>query len=244
MAVDRETLVSELLQLGVRPGGLLMVHASLRAVGPVDGGAVGLLHALRAAQGEAGTLVMVLGADADEPFDAAETEVDVQDMGWLAEVFRTQAEVLVSDHAAARWGAWGPLAPELVAEPPLHDYHGPEGTLQRLVDHDGQVLRLGADPDTLTLTHLAEYLADLPNKRRVRRRYVRADIGEQWIESLDDDDGIVAEPDYFAAVLASFLAAGRARVGTVGASRAELLDARGFIAFAVPWLERHLPGAK
>ena len=60
-------------------------------------------------------------------------------------------------------------------------------------------LRLGADENTITLCHWAEYLADIPNKRRVRRRYVREDIGEQWIESLDDCEGIAyySGDDYF-----------------------------------------------
>ncbi len=34
--------------------------------------------------------------------------------------------------------------------------------------------------------------ADLPDKTRVTRRYVRADGREQWIECIDDCDGIGA----------------------------------------------------
>lgn len=43
--------------LGVRPGDLLMVHASLRSVGPVEGGADALLHCLLSAGGPGGTLM-------------------------------------------------------------------------------------------------------------------------------------------------------------------------------------------
>lgn len=236
-------LIAQLHDLGVRPGDVLMVHASLRAVGPVANGAAGLLSALTAALGLEGTLTMMLGADPDDPFDAQQTPVDVEDMGWLAETFRTSEGVRVSDHAAARWAARGPLAGALIDSPPLHDYHGPQGTLQRLVDHGAKVLRLGADPDTLTLTHLAEYHARLPHKRRVRLRYVRADSGVQWIESLDDTDGIVDVAGYFEGVLATFLAQRRAATGPVGQCTAELIDARGFIDFAVPWLERVLRSA-
>ena len=39
-------LVGDLKRLGVAPGDVVMVHASLRAVGPVDGGAAGLVAAL------------------------------------------------------------------------------------------------------------------------------------------------------------------------------------------------------
>ncbi len=43
-----------------------MVHASLRAAGPVDGGAEGVLEALDRAVGPDGTLLMILGAEIAE----------------------------------------------------------------------------------------------------------------------------------------------------------------------------------
>ncbi len=48
-------LTADLRRLGIRAGDLLMVHASLKAVGPVDAAIV--LAALRAAVGPAGTLM-------------------------------------------------------------------------------------------------------------------------------------------------------------------------------------------
>jgi|JI10StandDraft_1071094.scaffolds.fasta_scaffold382259_3 aminoglycoside 3-N-acetyltransferase len=232
------TLADELRAVGLAPGATVMVHASLRRLGPVPGRAAGVLDALRDAVGPAGTLVMVLGADADDPFDALQTPVDIEDMGVLAEVFRTHSGVEVSDHALARYAAWGPGAPALLRDPVLHDYHGPGSVLERLVGADGQVLRLGADIDTLTLTHYAEYRAKLPYKRRVTRRVLRADIGEQSIESLDDDDGIVGDGAYFERILEDYLVASHARAGRVGQCTAELIDAAHFVDFAAHWLER------
>ncbi len=46
------------------------------------------------------------------------------------------------------------------------------------------MLRLGADVDTVTVTHWAEALARVPHKRRVRHRYGRVDIGCQDRESM------------------------------------------------------------
>jgi aminoglycoside N3'-acetyltransferase len=101
---------------------------------------------------------------------------------------------------------------------------------------------LGAYPDTVTLTHLAEFLADVPNKRRVRRHYIYADGRAQWIDSLDDSDGIKVwdKGDYFPQILLDFVAAGKARVGQVGNCTAELFAAPEFVAFAVAWMEEHL----
>ena len=74
----------------------------------------------------------------------------------------------------------------------------------------------------------------------MRRRYVR-DTGAQWIDSLDDTDGIVewAGGDYFSQILLDFLATEQARSGRVGNCTAELLPGAPFVAFAVAWLQTH-----
>jgi aminoglycoside N3'-acetyltransferase len=256
-------LVEDLHDLGVAAGDLVMVHASLRKIGPVDGGASGVLDALEHAIGRRGTLLMTLGARDDwgwvnerpeaerpalladaTPFDAATTPAD-PDIGVLAEVFRTRPGTLVSDHPEGRFGAAGPLAEQLLADVPWDDYYGTGSPLHRFLDAGGRVLRLGADLDTVTLLHYAEYLAPLPTKRRVRRlRRVGPPAGPQLrvVESLDDSDGIVDHPegDYFALILASYLAEGRARVGRVGGASSELIEASDLVPYAVTWMTEHL----
>jgi aminoglycoside N3'-acetyltransferase len=235
-------LVTQLKALGILPGDVVMVHSSMRKVGPVVGGAAGMLEAMQQAVTSEGTLLMVLSADEDEPFDALTSPVDIEDMGILAEVFRTHPGTLVNDHAADRFAALGRDASFLLNPTPLHDYHGPGSVLERLTERDGKVLRLGANPDTVTLTHYAEYLATVKDKVRVRRRYVRADIGEQWIESLDDTDGIAtwSGGDYFLQIFLDYRASGAAHIGPVGRCTAELLHARDFVRFAVEWMNKNL----
>ncbi|WP_104205241.1 AAC(3) family N-acetyltransferase [Billgrantia saliphila] len=74
--ITRATLTHELKSLGVQTNETLMVHAGLRKVGPVEGGADALLDALLEVVGSEGTLLMVLGADADVPFDAQESPAE------------------------------------------------------------------------------------------------------------------------------------------------------------------------
>jgi aminoglycoside N3'-acetyltransferase len=235
-------LMRQLRELGISVGDVLMVHASMRKVGSVEGGALGLIDALRSAVSRDGTLLMVLSAADTEPFDALRSPVDINDMGVLAEVFRTYSGVSVNDHPADRFAAIGPAARHLLEPTPLHDYHGPGSVLERLTLEGGKVLRLGANLDTVTLTHYAEYLANVPDKVRVRRRYVRADTGEVWIESLDDTDGIATWDlgDYFPQVFLDYRATGAVRLGPVGGCEAELFDAAAFVRFAVDWLNRNL----
>ncbi len=258
-----EHLVADLGRLGIIGGDVVMVHASLRAIGPVDGGADGVIDALEAAVGSSGTLLMTLGARDDwgwvnerpegdrpdllrhaEPFDHLLTPAD-PDVGVLAEVFRTRPGTKVSDHPEGRFGAWGALADMLTDEVPWDDYYGPGSPLERFIQAGGRVLRLGADLDTLTVLHYAEYLAPVSSKRRVRRHRVVA--GRQGpelrvIACLDDNDGIVDHPgeDYFAVILRNYLATGRASLGVVGGATGELIDAADVVEFAVAWMAEHL----
>jgi aminoglycoside N3'-acetyltransferase len=257
-----QDLARDLRALGVVPGDTIMVHASLRSVGPVAGGGRGVVLALDEAVGPDGTLLMGIGARDDwswvngrpeperpgllaeaVPFDYLVTPAD-PDIGVLAEVFRQTPGTLVSDHPEGRFAARGRMASQFLSDVPWDDYYGPGSPLERLVDAGGKVLRLGADPDTVTLIHYAEYLAEVADKRRVRRyRRVAAPDGPviRVVECLDDSDGIVESPDdYFERILDDFLESCPARRGRVGNSRSELLDAPALVAFAVAWLSEHL----
>ena len=56
--IYRDTLIQQLLELGVQPGGVLLVHTAFSKVKPIEGGPVGLISALHSALGPQGTLVM------------------------------------------------------------------------------------------------------------------------------------------------------------------------------------------
>jgi aminoglycoside 3-N-acetyltransferase len=256
-------LVDDLRRLGVRAGDVLMVHASLRAIGPVTGGADAVLDALDEAVGEDGTLLMVLGARDDwdwvndhaeseragllagaPSFDADETPSD-PDVGVLAEVFRQRPGTVVNDHPDGRFGARGHGAIGLLEATPWHDYYGPRSPLDRLCQEGGKVLRLGADLDTVTLLHLAEYYAFVDNKRTVRRHHVVAAEGERavvHVDGLDDSKGIVdwVGEDYFAVLLRAYLASDRTATGLVGGAQSELIDATDLLEFATKWMTEHL----
>ena len=260
-----EDITADLRRMGVADGDLLMVHASLRAIGPVDDGADGVIDALEAAVGADGTLFMNLSARDDwgwvndlpeseraellhdaPPFDFMVTPAD-PDVGVLAEVFRTRPRTKVSDHPEGRFGASGRLADALVDDVPWDDYYGPGSPLERFVQAGGRVLRLGADLGTLTVLHLAEYLAPLPMKRRVRRHRVvtgREHPELRVVECLDDCDGIVDYPDedYFEVILREYLATGTTATGVVGRAASELIDAADVVEFGVAWMVEHLGG--
>ena len=263
-----ERLLADLRRLGVEPGATVMVHASLRSLGLArtgfgEGGADLILDALEAAVGGDGTLLMLLGTDypqdwvnlrpveeraallaGSEPFDHLAAPAH-HEVGWLAETFRRRPGTIVSDHPSGRFGARGARAEALLADQPWHDYYGPGSPLQKLCDWGGRILRLGANPDTVTALHYAEYLARIPTKRRTRWDYLLADPAgprHVWIECLDDSEGIAAwdGEDYFAIILKTYLETKRARQGRVGRADSELIEAADLVAFGAAWMERNL----
>jgi aminoglycoside N3'-acetyltransferase len=244
LMLSHAELRQQLSDLGLRAGDLVIVHASMRKIGPVDGGAGTLLGAILSAVGadrSLGTVVMLLGSRDGDVFDPNSSPA-APEMGVLAEIFRQYPGVRVSDHPACRCAAAGVLSPDLTAPGPLHDYYGPGSFLAIFLQHQGKILRLGANIDTVTLTHHAEYLAQVSPKKRITRTYITRDRGKIAVESLDDSAGIQQWPggDYFGQITADYLGAGNGRQGRVGQCKAELLDGPDFCRFAVTWMEHHL----
>lgn len=253
----------QLLDIGVRPGDLLMLHASMRRIGPVTGGAQGLIALIEEVIGDAGTLMMIAGAEngwdwihkhpveeraalvaAAPPFDAWTTPA-YHEVGVLAEQFRQMPGTLVTNHPEGRFIARGAKAEALLADAPWDDYYGPGSPLQKLCEWDGRILRMGADPETVTALHYAEYLCSLPEKRRVTRHVNMGTPGQpdvRTVSCLDDEEGIVdwAGEDYFALITKAYLESGKGERGLIGLANAELLNAADLVAFGTDWMTRHL----
>lgn len=159
--LTKTEVVDQLRALGVKPGVVLLVHTSFRAVRPVEGGPAGLIAALRDALGPEGTLVMPswTGSD-DEPFDPAETPAS-EDLGVVADTFWRMPGVQRSDHLFA-FAAAGPHAARINADPLPLPPHIPASPVGRVHDLDGQVLLLGVGHDADTTLHLAELIAGVP----------------------------------------------------------------------------------
>jgi aminoglycoside 3-N-acetyltransferase len=181
--LSRAAVADQLRVLGVKAGGVLLVHTSFRAVRPVEGGPLGLIEALRNALGPDGTLVMPSMTDDDDaPFDPA-TSRSAPDLGVVADTFWRLHGAARSKHPFA-FAAIGPHAAAITADPlpiPPHIAASPVG---RLHDLDGQVLLLGCAHSENTTLHLAEILADVPYRVprhcTVRKdgRPLRIDYGE------------------------------------------------------------------
>ena len=263
-ALDEERLADELRALGVRPGGVLLTHSSLRSLGPVQGDSRAVVRALRTALGPEGTLVVptftpensdtspeyrrrVRGLTAPQvaqvrrrmpPFDPARTPA--RSMGQLAEEVRVHPGALRSEHPQTSFAAVGPLARRIVTSHEPRCHLGEESPLARLYDAGAEVLLLGVGFARCTAFHLAEYRVP---ERPVREYHcvVRIDGARTWWSytdvALDDSD--------FADVGASFEKSGApVRTAGVGGTTARLFAFRAAVDHAVRWLPAHRPGPR
>jgi aminoglycoside N3'-acetyltransferase len=170
--LTKDAIVAQLRSLGVRPGSVLLVHASFRAVRPVENGPVGLIEALREALGPDGTLVMPSWTGSDnEPFDPLTTPAS-RDLGVLADTFWRMPDVKRSDHPFA-FAALGPHSAHIVSDLLPLPPHRAESPVGRVRELDGQVLLIGVGQDANTTLHLAELLAGVSYRMQKHIKVMR-----------------------------------------------------------------------
>jgi aminoglycoside 3-N-acetyltransferase len=259
--ITKSRLMQDLQELGLRPGQLIMLHASVRAIGWIVGGPDVVLDALLEVLTPSGTLMMYVGwevnieefytwsADRQSAYLAECPPFDPQryraQRKWsiLTEYLRTRPGVHRSGNPGASVAAIGAKARWITEKHPLQFGYGPGSPLAKLVQAGGQVLLLGAPLNTITLLHYSEHMAAVPNKRTTKYKVPLLQHGKRvWfeVEEYDTSQGIVdwEGGDYFPAIAQAFLDSGHGCTGLVGAARSHLFDAAELHAFAVQWMER------
>lgn len=264
--VTRSRLVGDLERLGVRPG-VAMVHASLRSLGWVVGGAQTVVEALLECLGPAGTLCAQASWD-DIPFGHAgwpagwrgayEAEMPPFDPalsaaapyeGRLAERIRTWPGARRSANPATGLAAIGARAAELTTGHRLDDGFGSGTPYSRLVAHDAQVVLLGAPVRSISLLHHAEAIARAP-KRWTTYRLPLAGRGWVAIREIDVWQGVYRYDDVLpgaaaplGVIAAAALCARIGRRGRVGEATAYAFPAADLTGFAAAWIEQRFSRA-
>ncbi|MHA6764975.1 AAC(3) family N-acetyltransferase [Streptacidiphilus sp. PAMC 29251] len=189
--IARGRLVDELGRLGIRPGGVLFVQASLRSIGQVRGGPQTVVEALREVLGPEGTLVVgtatpqnSLGSpeyaadtaamdltrkiayrSAMEPFDNLRSPSSPQAGYTVSEAVRTTPGAQRSAHPQTSFAATGPRAEAIVRGHLLECHLGEDSPMGRLYECRAQGLLLGLDSWKFTPYHLATYYPPNPPVR-------------------------------------------------------------------------------
>jgi aminoglycoside 3-N-acetyltransferase len=234
-----DQLSAHLLALGVRPGGVLLVHSSLKSLGPVEGGAGTVIDGLLAALGEEGTLLMpALTYERVTPenpvFDVMLTPANV---GIIPETFRRRKSTSRSIHPTHSVCGTGPLTQVLLA-PHFEDNTpcGKNSPFHKLPEIGGQILMLGCGLEPNTSMHAIEelvepvYLYDPPveyelimvDNSTLRKSYTPHNF-HGWVQRYDRVSEILTPSE---------LHSGR------------ILEAKAYLIDAVRLWERTLPAMK
>ena len=253
----RKELADQLSALGLAPGDVVMVHASLRAIGEVAGGPDEVHLAIKDAVSPDGTMIMYASCPAyvDEvgrgnltPEQEAEvleklpafdpyTARSSRDNGALVELFRTYPGSRVNAHPA-RFVVWGKQSDYLLTPQPWDFAFGRGSLFERFVALHGKILLLGSDHDNVTFLHYVEHVADFPNKRLSRFRVPIVEHGKKvWKEMVEvdtSDGGAHANwPEgFFATIIDEYLYSTSNLGGHVGRAKSYLLDANGLLELA------------
>ena len=254
---SREQLAKDLRGLGVGANDIVMLHASVRAVGEVAGGPDQIHLALKDVLTTEGTLMMY--ASCPSYYDEVgrgmltkEQEGEIQeklpafdpitarsarDNGTLVEFLRTYPGSRVNRHVA-RFVVWGKQADYLISDQPWNYAFGLHSPLDRFLALDGRVLLLGSDHDAVTFLHYVEHVAEIPGKRIARFQVpVQQDGRRLWrdMEEFDTSgDGVHANwPErFFAKIVDAYLTETGNQGGRVGGAMSYLLSARGLLDLA------------
>lgn len=261
MPTTRTQLADDARRLGLAPGDVVMVHASVRAVGPVFGGPDQIHLGVCDAIAPGGTMTMLLGCPdgyddigrghltpaeeaellANMPaFDPHSTRAN-RDVGTLAEFFRTWPGTIASDSVSVRMGARGTRAAWLMADHPQTWPFGRGTPFEKLVACGGKVLLIGSDHDEVTLMHFAESIADFPDK--IVKTYkvpVLRDGRRVWLDCEEFDSSKGAHANWsarqFAEIVDAFIVAHDGttlcRSGKIGNADSHALDAGALVIFA------------
>lgn len=156
---------NDLPALGVRRGGVLLVHSSLRSLGIIPGGAEAVISGLLNVLGDDGTLLMpALSYEHATPeypyFDVNKTPSNV---GVLPEFFRLRDGTQRSVHPTHSVCAIGKLATQII-EHHIDDTTpcGKNSPFHLLPEYNGQILMLGCGLEPNTSMHAIEEMIEPP----------------------------------------------------------------------------------
>jgi aminoglycoside 3-N-acetyltransferase len=257
-AVTAGRLAADLRGLGVRPGQTVLVHASMRGIGWVEGGAPAVVAALRGALGPEGTLVAGAGtpensvtsrahrAETDgftpaqavgfrgrmPAFDRENTPTSV---GAVAEAVRTAPDAVRSDHPQSSFAAVGRDARQLMDGHRLTCHYGDDSPLAKLYARDASILLLGVGFSSCTAFHLAEYRYTERPPLQTYSCVVRSKGKRRWLTYQD----VVLDDDEFEIIGKSLDNEIRIPARNVGDAESRLISVRCAVDFAVNWMAAH-----
>lgn len=168
MKTNKTLLVQDLQKIGLVAGDVVLVHASYKAIGDVEGSVKAVIDALLEVVGVEGTLFMPSFARGQQYGLASSKRVfEVQstpsEMGAITEIFRTQYPTKRSLHPTHSLSGLGKHATAILAD---HEKClvsvGLGSPFEKLQQLNGKILLLGVGHDSNTFLHYVENTLGAP----------------------------------------------------------------------------------
>lgn len=252
----KKDLINGFKNLGIRLGDVIIVHTALSSFGYVCGGAQVVIEALMESVGTNGTIVMPTQSWKNlDPDKGVHWEVDEiywqlirenwpaydkritpsDNMGIVAEVFRTWPGVLRSEHPARSFAAWGLQSEQIVKEHELENIFGENSPLHKIYQLDGKILLLGVDFDKCTSLHLAESLAKCPKRYTTEHSAIMNNGIREWVSynTLDVDDSDFLE------LRKQFEEENTIAREYIGNAEIKYFSQKKLVDFAIEWFEKN-----
>lgn len=249
----KESLVKNLINMGLKSGDTVIVHSSLSSVGWICGGAIALIEALMEVISEKGTIVMPThSADYSNPEQWENPAIpkewieiikenmpafDVQItptfwMGKVAEQFRSFPNIYRSYHPTVSFAAWGTKSKEITSEHSLEYSLGEKSPLNKLYQLGAKVLLIGVGYEDNTSFHLAEYKAE-NYETTICESPIKVEGRRVWSKYID----IEFKTELFDEIGMAFEKEACVIKGKIGQADAKLFSQNEAVDFAAKWLK-------
>jgi aminoglycoside 3-N-acetyltransferase len=252
----RQSIGKDLRTLGLNEGMTVLVHSSLSSIGWVNGGAIAVIQALMDVVTKQGTIVMtsqsVELSDPSEwhyppvpeewwnviresmPAYNVDYTPTTTGLGKLVEVFRSYPEVIRSSHPNYSFTAWGKDKNEILHQHSLDFGLGEQSPLGKLYTRNSYVLLIGADFDSNTCFHLAEYR--IPNQKILCKGAPLMVEGKRvWKEYKD----LEFREELFEDIGKAFEGEFDLKSGRVGSAKCRLFPLKKAVDFAEKWFNNY-----
>ncbi len=238
----REHLMAHMREMRIDPNGTLLVHSSMKSIGPVEGGADTVLDAMTEYMKD-GLLILPTHTwdHIGKSNPVCDASAEKSCVGLLTNMFRVRPGVIRSLHPTHSVAAIGKDAAEYVAgEENTHSPCSWAGCWGKLYQRKAQILMLGVNLSRCTFLHSVEEKMNVPGRLTddEEELFTIAPDGTKY--AVPQHRHCCANSDFFVKMDDEYASRGAMKYARFGDAECRLLDAVKSADIAMEWLKKDI----